>query len=69
MDRVGIVGLGLLGTAVASRLLEGGMEVAGYDVRAQQAHALASAGLRAAENTARVVTAHPLRRERDAQGT
>ncbi len=54
MDRVGIVGLGLLGTAVASRLLEGGMEVAGYDVRAQQAHALASAGLRAAENTARV---------------
>ena len=54
MDRVGIVGLGLLGTAVASRLLEDGMEVAGYDVRAEQAHALASAGLQAAENTARV---------------
>lgn len=53
MDRVGIVGLGLLGTAVASRLLKGGMEVAGYDVRAQQARALASAGLRAADNTAR----------------
>lgn len=54
MDRVGIVGLGLLGTAVASRLLKGGVEVAGYDVRAQQAHALAAAGLRAADNTARV---------------
>ena len=53
MDRVGVVGLGLLGTAVASRLLKGGMEVAGYDVRAQQAHALASAGLRAADSTAR----------------
>lgn len=34
MDRVGIVGLGVLGTVVASRLLKGGMEVAGYDVRA-----------------------------------
>ncbi len=40
MDRVGIVGLGLLGTAVASRLLKGGIEVAGYDVRAKRAHAL-----------------------------
>ena len=52
MNRVGIVGLGLLGTAVASRLLQGGVEVTGYDVRPEQTHALASAGLRAAENTA-----------------
>ena len=52
MRRVGIVGLGLLGTAVASRLLQGGVEVAAYDVRAEQAGALASAGVRAAENTA-----------------
>lgn len=37
MRRVGIVGLGLLGTAVASRLLQGGVEVATYDVRAEQA--------------------------------
>ena len=52
MRRVGIVGLGLLGTAVASRLLQGGVEVAAYDVRAEQADALASAGVRAAGNTA-----------------
>ncbi len=54
MHRVGIVGLGLLGTAVASRLLKGGVEVAGYDIRAEQADALASAGLRTAESTAHV---------------
>ena len=54
MHRVGIVGLGLLGTAVASRLLKCGVEVTGYDLRAEQADALASAGLRAAENTAGV---------------
>lgn len=52
MNRVGIVGLGLLGTAVASRLLQGGVEVTGYDLRAEQSDALASAGLRAAEHTA-----------------
>ena len=54
MNRVGIVGLGLLGTAVASRLSERGVEVTGYDVRAEQARALASAGHRAVDNTARV---------------
>lgn len=53
MHRVGIVGLGLLGTAVASRLLEDGVEVTGYDVRTERTDTLASAGLRAAENTAR----------------
>ena len=52
MHRVGIVGLGLLGTAAVSGLLKCGVEVTGYDLRAEQADALASAGLRAAENTA-----------------
>ena len=37
---------------MASRLLQGGVEVTGYDVRAEQTHALASAGLCTAENTA-----------------
>ena len=54
MNRVGIVGLGLLGTAVALRLMGSGVEVVGYDVRTEQAHALVSAGLWTAENTARV---------------
>ncbi len=53
MQRVGIVGLGLLGTAVASRLLKAGVEVTGYDVRAGRAEALVPGGLQVAENTAR----------------
>jgi 3-hydroxyisobutyrate dehydrogenase-like beta-hydroxyacid dehydrogenase len=32
MQRIGIVGVGLLGSAVASRLLHSGFEVIGYDV-------------------------------------
>ena len=32
MERVGIIGIGLVGTALAERLLEAGYSVAGYDV-------------------------------------
>jgi 3-hydroxyisobutyrate dehydrogenase-like beta-hydroxyacid dehydrogenase len=46
--RVGIVGVGLLGSAVAGRLLAKGFEVAGYDLRREQLTALEPAGLRAA---------------------
>ncbi len=52
MKRIGIVGVGLLGSAVASRLLKGGFEVAGYDTRPDQVHALKGAGLRAAGSIA-----------------
>jgi 3-hydroxyisobutyrate dehydrogenase-like beta-hydroxyacid dehydrogenase len=48
MQRIGIVGVGLLGSAVATRLLQHGFEVAGYDTRATQAEALQPLGLRAA---------------------
>jgi 2-hydroxy-3-oxopropionate reductase len=48
MKRIAIVGVGLLGTAVASRLLEGGFEVTGYDSRREQLAALAGRGLKAA---------------------
>lgn len=48
MKRVGIIGVGLLGTAVASRLLEGGFDVVGYDTRPAQPAALAARGLRPA---------------------
>jgi 3-hydroxyisobutyrate dehydrogenase-like beta-hydroxyacid dehydrogenase len=48
MRRIGIVGVGLLGTAVATRLLEGRFEVVGYDVRPQQVKALTTRGLQLA---------------------
>jgi 3-hydroxyisobutyrate dehydrogenase-like beta-hydroxyacid dehydrogenase len=49
MKQIGIVGVGLLGSAVASRLLARGFEVTGYDTRAEQVDALATIGLRAAK--------------------
>lgn len=48
MNRISIVGVGLLGTAVASRLLEAGFEVAGHDSRPHQLVGLVSRGLRPA---------------------
>lgn len=41
---VGVVGLGLLGHAVASRLLAAGHEVVGYDVLPEKVQALAALG-------------------------
>lgn len=48
MRRIAVVGVGLLGTAVATRLLEGRFEVTGYDVRSAQMKALVTRGLRPA---------------------
>ena len=45
MKRIGIIGVGLLGSAVASRLLKGGFEVAAYDTRLEQVRALQTQGL------------------------
>lgn len=52
MKRIGIIGVGLLGSAVASRLLQAGFEVMGHDVRREQVAALAAQGLRAAGSVA-----------------
>ncbi len=52
MKRIGIIGVGLLGTAVASRLLDAGFEVAGYDTRPDQAASLGPRGLRPAASLA-----------------
>jgi 2-hydroxy-3-oxopropionate reductase len=52
VKRVGIVGVGLLGSAVASRLLAAGFEVTGYDTRPEQVTALAASGLRPAKSAA-----------------
>jgi len=52
MKRIGIVGVGLLGSAVASRLLKGGFEVKGYDKHPEQVKALQAQGLKAASSIA-----------------
>jgi 3-hydroxyisobutyrate dehydrogenase-like beta-hydroxyacid dehydrogenase len=52
MQRIGIVGVGLLGSAVATRLLQQGFAVTGYDTRATQLEALHSQGLHAATSVA-----------------
>lgn len=53
-ERLGIIGLGLLGSALAQRLLAGGFQVAGYDVRAEQLEKLRRAGGVAAGSAAEV---------------
>ncbi len=52
MRRIGIIGVGLLGSAVASRLLQRGFEVTGYDTRREQVEALRPRGLRRAASIA-----------------
>ena len=54
MKRIGIIGVGLLGSAVASRLLKGGFMVAAYDSRPEQVKALQAQGLIAAASIAEV---------------
>jgi len=51
---VGIVGLGLLGHAIASRLLAGGHQVVGYDVLPDKIAALVAGGGKAAGSAAAV---------------
>jgi 3-hydroxyisobutyrate dehydrogenase-like beta-hydroxyacid dehydrogenase len=52
MRRIGIVGVGLLGSAVATRLLQHGFEVVGYDICTTQVEALRPQGLQAAASVA-----------------
>ena len=55
MKRVAVIGVGLLGTAVAERLLGGGFEVCGCDTRPRQLEALRFRGLRPARSVAEAV--------------
>jgi 3-hydroxyisobutyrate dehydrogenase-like beta-hydroxyacid dehydrogenase len=54
MKRIGIIGIGLLGSAVATRVLKGKFEVKGYDTRPEQIKALCAQGLIAAGSIAEV---------------
>jgi 3-hydroxyisobutyrate dehydrogenase-like beta-hydroxyacid dehydrogenase len=57
MKRIGIVGVGLLGSAVASRLLQGKFNVKGYDTRPERVQALQGQGLTAARSIAEAAQA------------
>jgi len=54
MKRIGIIGVGLLGSAVAARLLEKNFVVKGYDTRPDQVNALQPQGLFPAKSIAEV---------------
>jgi 2-hydroxy-3-oxopropionate reductase len=56
MPKIGIVGVGLLGTAVAERLLGAGFEVSGYDTRPGQLAVLRARGLRPVAGAAETAT-------------
>jgi len=57
MATVGVVGLGLLGHAVAARLLAAGHEVVGYDVLPDKIAAVVAGGGKAARSVAEVANA------------
>jgi 3-hydroxyisobutyrate dehydrogenase-like beta-hydroxyacid dehydrogenase len=54
---IGIVGLGLVGTALAQRLTAAGFQVTGFDLREEARAALAAQGARTAGSLAEVVSA------------
>jgi 3-hydroxyisobutyrate dehydrogenase-like beta-hydroxyacid dehydrogenase len=54
MKRIGIIGVGLLGSAVASRLLKSGFVVTGHDTRPERVKALQPSGLIPTETIAEV---------------
>jgi 3-hydroxyisobutyrate dehydrogenase-like beta-hydroxyacid dehydrogenase len=56
---VGLIGVGLLGTALAERLIGGGFDVFGYDVDPGRREALARLGARAAASAGAVLSACP----------
>jgi 2-hydroxy-3-oxopropionate reductase len=56
MKRIGIIGVGLLGSAVASRLLKNDFVVRGYDTRPEQVKTLETMGLLPAQSIAEVAT-------------
>ncbi len=58
--RVGVVGLGIMGSAMAGNLLQAGFEVIGHDVLAARRNALAKAGGKAARGAREVGRRAPI---------
>jgi L-serine 3-dehydrogenase (NAD+) len=59
-DRIGFVGLGNLGTALARNLLKAGFELTAYDVRAEAVEAVCASGAAAAHSLAEIARACPV---------
>jgi L-threonate 2-dehydrogenase len=59
-DRVGVIGLGIMGCAMSGNLIGGGFPVLGYDVLARRRGALSKAGGRAARNARAVAVKVPI---------
>lgn len=57
MARVGVIGAGLMGTAVTQRLVAGGFEVLAYDVDADKRAAIERAGAKAQASAGAVIAA------------
>src|SRR5688500_5141186 len=55
MARVGIIGAGLMGTAIAQRLVGAGVEVLAYDIDAQKRGAIARVGAKPEATAAAVM--------------
>lgn len=60
MADVGLIGLGLVGTALAERFRLAGLSVAGYDVRPEARQAFASAGGQATNSATATVDSAPV---------
>lgn len=59
-DRVGIVGLGIMGSAIATNLVAAGFSTCGYDRRARRRNELARSGGRAARSAGEVARRSPI---------
>ncbi len=59
-NRISIIGLGLLGSALSRRLLQGGFQVSGYDLAAENRERLTSAGGVAAGSAGEAVKLAPI---------
>ena len=59
-DRVGVIGLGIMGSAMSANLVSAGFPVLGYDVLAARRAALSKAGGRAARNVRDLAARAPI---------
>jgi L-threonate 2-dehydrogenase len=59
-DRVGVIGLGIMGSAMSANIIGAGFDVRGYDVLAGRRGVLAKAGGRAARNVRDLATRAPI---------